>query len=149
MRGLTWAVAALVVVGVGAGATPASAASNAADGRCIQEAAQAGLLSGDINPGTVNFVGGTDGNDNFTAQVTDGVDVICGFGGADTVDTLTSGDIFLGGDGNDTVNWMYGGTVNGGDGNDTVRVLYDGTFNGGAGDDYVIVVLGGGTFNQD
>lgn len=70
------------VVGVAAGATPASAASDG-KARCIQEAAKAGLLSGDINPGTVNFVGGTDGDDTFTG--TDGVDFICGFGGNDSV----------------------------------------------------------------
>ncbi len=69
MRARTWAVAAMAVVGVAAGATPASAASDG-KARCIQEAAKAGLLSGDINPGTVNFVGGTDGDDTFTG--TDG-----------------------------------------------------------------------------
>ncbi len=100
MRARTWAVAAMAVVGVAAGATPASAASDG-KARCIQEAAKAGLLSGDINPGTVNFVGGTDGDDTFTG--TDGVDFICGFGGNDSVDTLSPGDIFLGGEGNDRV----------------------------------------------
>ncbi len=67
MRARTGAVAAMAVVGVAAGATPASAASDG-KARCIQEAAKAGLLSGNIKPGTLNFVGGTDGDDTFTAS---------------------------------------------------------------------------------
>ena len=54
--------------------------------------------------------------------------------------------------GNDSVSsyqhgGMFGGTFLGGDGNDQVDYLNGGTFDGGAGDDFVAHVDAGATFN--
>jgi hypothetical protein len=147
------------------GAAGPALAQGDARARCIREAARAGLIGRDLNPSNANFVGGTDGIDNFTGQETAGRDVFCGFGGGDVIDALFAGDIFLGGAGDDIVHEMKGGTFNGGAGDDRVFDLQGGTFNGGAGDDVVHNMLGGtfnggagtdtvdhlagGTFNQD
>ncbi len=162
MRAGTWAIAAIAVVGLGAGATPSAARD--AESRCISEAARAGVLSADTKPGTANFIGGTDGDDRFPSdQLTHGVDVVCGFGGNDVVETLSHGDIFLGGPGDDRVivnggtfyggegndsaiSLHFGGTFNGGIGKDGVNFLQDGTFNGGVGNDSA-EWLDRGTFN--
>ena len=145
-------------------ATPATAAPEP-NARCISAAAQAGLLGPDRNPGNTNFVSGTDDNESFEDRSTAGQDVFCGFGGMDFVHILDTGDVFLGGEGNDGVNVVDGstfnggaghdhayildnGTFNGGEGNDSVNVLEDGTFNGEADSDVVLYLLGG-TFNQD
>src|SRR5919112_680356 len=130
-----------------------------ADAQCKTLASQ--TLGSSFNPANYTFHGGTVGNDTFTG--TDGLsEVFCGFGGDDSIDTLQAGDIFLGGDGNDSVNDNnYGtfnggagddtvtnsdGTVNGGDGNDSVY-FNNGTFNGDAGDDHVEYNKVSGTFN--
>lgn len=109
---------------------------------CKQQLAAAGLSE----PANANFILGTPGDDDFAGQTTGGNDVICGFAGNDVAHGLRAGDIFLGGDGNDHVPVLEGGTFNGGDGNDSVFLLFDGTFNGGAGNDSVHELMGG-TFN--
>ena len=90
-----------------------------------------------FNHADYNFIGGTEGNDDFTGQTTVGPDVICGFG-EDDVSAHNINDIFLGGAGYDFAlfNW---GTFNGGDGTDQVSNLNErsATFNGGEGDDFV------------
>ncbi len=133
---------------LGATATPTLAAPQPNRGQCNSELARAGLIGRDTNPGHANVIVGTEGDDTFTeAQLTEGVDLICGFGGADRVEaTLGSGDVFLGGEGNDSVNTMDGGTFEGGEGIDSVDFMNGGTFNGGAGND-AVAFLRGGTFN--
>ena len=142
--------AALVLgLALALGAAGPTLAQADARARCIQEAARAGLLGADLNPGNANFVGGTDDNDHaafWSARATTGRDVFCGFDGEDQIGSLGAGDVFLGGDGIDSVVSLVGGTFNGGDGNDHVFNLHGGTFNGGDGDDQVIDMLGG-TFN--
>ncbi len=115
-------------------------------GRCIAELARAGLVGRDVNPKTANIVTGTEGDDDLSGQLTAGPDVVCGFGGNDTIGTLAAPDIFLGGAGFDLVSSLEGGTFNGGPGYDTVAFVDAGTFNGGEGDD-VVQFLFGGTFN--
>jgi VCBS repeat-containing protein len=113
-----------------------------ADAQCKTLAIQ--TLGSSFNASNYTFHGGTAGNDTFTG--TDGQsEVFCGFGGDDSIGTLQAGDIFLGGDGNDSVAGNFGG-VNGGAGDDSV---YDneGTFNGDEGNDHVTYNWSGSTFN--
>lgn len=119
--------------------------------RCISELAQAGFT----NTGNANVILGTAGDDMFIDALTEGVDIVCGFGGNDLVradtDTgpdavLREGDVFLGGAGDDTTAFLEGGTFDGGDGIDSVDFLEAGTFNGGSDNDRVGFVRGG-TFN--
>ncbi len=56
-------------------AAPAGAADDAR-GRCIREAAQAGLLGSETNPGNTTFVAGTEGNDEFSGRENPGPTVI-------------------------------------------------------------------------
>jgi hypothetical protein len=121
-------------------------AQDDARGRCIREAARAGLIGRDLNPGRANFVVGTDGPDDFTGRATTGRDVFCGFDGNDSIRELDEGDVLLGGAGIDVVDSLFGGTLNGGDGDDRANILQGGTFNGGSGDDSV-TVQSRGTFN--
>ncbi len=127
-------------------ATPTMAAGENAQGRCIREAAQAGLIGRDTNPSNTNFVAGTEGDDNFTNRATAGRDVFCGFAGDDYILELGEGDLFLGGAGNDEVGFLESGTFDGREGNDEVGYQLGGTFDGGEGDDFV-VDLYSGTFN--
>jgi Ca2+-binding RTX toxin-like protein len=118
-------------------------------GRCVAEAARAGLLGRDLNPVQVNVVAGTAGDDDFTSRVTGRRDVLCGFGGRDSILALSEGDVFLGGPGNDHVVLLLNlGTLIGGEGDDAVEFMANGTFNGGPGVDVVDVRIGG-VFNQD
>ena len=138
------AASALVV---GLTATAASAAPESGRGRCISELARAGLIGRDVDPRRANFVVGTEGDDVFDSMVTDGVDIICGFGGNDFIEILDAGDVFLGGDGNDHV-VSNRGTFIGGEGNDEVNFIEaSGVFNGGAGDDAVSFTDPGTVFN--
>ncbi|HEX2275082.1 MAG TPA: hypothetical protein VHG90_14530 [Acidimicrobiales bacterium] len=126
-------------------ASPALAEPAPNQGRCVSELARAGLIGRDLNPGKANFVVGTEGDDVFDAMVTDDVDVICGFGGNDRIETLDAGDVFLGGEGDDLVPFNRG-TFIGGEGNDFVAFNF-GTFNGGPGDDVVAFNESGAVFN--
>ena len=127
--------------GRGAGARPR------ARGRRIAEAARAGRLGPDANPGNTTFIAGTDGADTFGDPYGPGT-IICGFGGNDSLLTARSGVTFDGGDGNDSVSQQYVGTFDGGVGDNRVYDLYGGTCDGGPGTD---AVYGRqyGTFNQD
>jgi Ca2+-binding RTX toxin-like protein len=89
-----------------------------------------------FKPSGYTFVGGSAGEDYFDRAATTGPDVFCGFGGNDSISTLEAGDIFLGGDGNDTVFRNFG-TFYGGAGKDYVY-YNQGTFYGEAGNDYVL-----------
>ena len=142
--------------------SPALADNGNARSQCISAAAQAGMSIPDLN--NVNVIVGTEGDDLFVGQATEGPDVFCGLGGQDYLETLDEGDVFLGGVGNDSVSFLKGGTFyggkgfdsvgnleggtfNGDKGNDSVEYLYGGTFNGGAGDDDSVTFQYGGTFN--
>ena len=105
-----------------------------ADTKCLAEAVKTVQQPG-FNPSDYTFHGGTAGEDFFTGQATEGPDVFCGFGGNDSIPNLETGDIFLGGEGNDYVNGNYG-TFLGGSGNDVVSENF-GTFYGGVGNDSV------------
>jgi VCBS repeat-containing protein len=105
---------------------------NSPDAQCRTLASK--TLGSSFNPDNYTFHGGTAADDTFTG--TDGQsEVFCGFGGNDSIGTLQAGDIFLGGDGNDTVT-TNNGTFYGDAGNDYVHYNRR-TFNGGAGDDSV------------
>ena len=118
------------------GAALAQPVSDEADRQCMQEARQTlGGLGQNFNPGNTTFHGGTEGDNDFTGQATDGSDVFCGFGGQDYIETLDEGDVFLGGAETDYVGSNYG-TFYGGEGNDMVWDNY-GTFYGGEGNDVV------------
>ena len=133
-------VAAMALSGV----AQAKTISLSPKAECQQEAASLGV---DLTGYTFVY-GDKKKNDVFTDTVGQR-EVFCGFGGDDSIITLAedtdepyqrfndleAGDIFIGGDGNDSVN-DSAGIFNGGAGNDTVSRNY-GTFNGGAGDDLV------------
>jgi hypothetical protein len=100
----------------------------------LAEAAR--TLQPGFKPADYTFIGGTEGDDNFTDPATGGPDVFCGFGGdRDVINILDEGDIFLGGAGIDDVDFNRG-TFYGGEGDDLVNIN-EGTFNGGAGNDQV------------
>ena len=128
------------------GVAQAAPVDGKADAKCEKLAIK--TLGPDFNPANYTFNGGTEGNDPATTFTpTQGQpDVICGFGGDDSIFTLEAGDIFLGGEGNDSVYYGNRGTVNGGDGDDYVGTN-DGTVNGGDGDDVVPTNGLLGTFN--
>lgn len=116
--------------------------------RCKQQLADAGLTE----PDNANYILGTEDDDDFSSQMTEGNDVVCGFAGNDRIndpalgspDSLPrAGDIFLGGDGADSVGIINGGTFSGGAGNDDVNHMVGGTFNGRSGDDSVGFMEGG------
>src|SRR5918995_5991156 len=95
-----------------------------ADAQCAKLAKR--TLGPSYNSSNYTFIGGTEGIDNFNGRATDGPDVFCGFGGDDRVDTMIDeGDIFIGGEGNDSVSTNYG------------------TFYGGAGNDESVIGSGG------
>jgi hypothetical protein len=126
------------------GAALAQPVAGAADAKCLDLARQTlGGFGPNFNPANYTFVGGTEGNDNFTGEGTEGRDVFCGFGGDDFIETLDEGDVFLGGAGNNEVRNNYG-TFYGGEGRDAVHGHNYGTFYGGAGDD--MVAYNHGTF---
>jgi hypothetical protein len=139
----TWLAALVLSLALTLGAADTALAQDNARARCIREAARAGLLGRDLNPGHANFVLGTDADDNFSGRATAGRDVFCGFGGDDEIDPLNEGDVFLGGDGDDHVGTQFGGTFNGGAGDDSVGFLQAGTFNGGPGTDFCGAQTGG------
>ena len=109
--------------------------------RCKQEAVAAGF-----DPSAFTIIVGTENDDPSVWPTTAGPDLICGFGGNDYVWTLSANDVFLGGDGVDYVDHLYG-TFNGDAGNDSVLGPLYGTFNGGAGDDSASEMYNGGIFN--
>jgi hypothetical protein len=124
------------------GVAQARPIADSADAKCAKLAIK--TLGPSFNPSNYTFIGGTEGDDNFTGQATDGPYVFCGFGGDDFIHTLDQGDIFLGGADNDFVDFNFGGTFYGQEGNDLV-VDNDGgsTFYGGAGNDFVGFNYGG------
>ena len=87
-----------------------------ADAQCAKLAKR--TLGPSYNSSNYTFIGGTEGIDNFNGRATDGPDVFCGFGGDELTRTIDESDIFLGGEGNDSVSTNYG-TFYGGAGNDT------------------------------
>ena len=101
--------------------------------RCQQEAE---TLTGSILTGYNVVVGNNRKADDFTLKGTEGADVFCGRGGNDFVRDLATPDIFIGGAGNDSVNFVDG-IFYGGLGDDRVAASNLGTFNGGDGDDSV------------
>jgi hypothetical protein len=132
--------AAMALSGV---AQAAPTIGTTADAKCLAEAAKTVEQPG-FKPADYTFIGGTEGDDNFTDPGTGGPYVFCGFGGDDSIETLDDSgrptlddrDIFLGGEGNDYVS-NNEGTFYGGEGNDEVNHNFDGTFYGGAGNDVV------------
>src|SRR5829696_5733262 len=131
------------------GVAQAAPIGSSADAQCLKLAIQ--TLGPNFKPSNYTFLGGTEGNNDFTGRATLGNDVFCGFGGGNYIFTLDEGDIFLGGEDRDifAINngTFYGGagddfvfdnlgTFNGGDGNDQVD-RNSGTFYGGDGNDYV------------
>ena len=73
--------------------------------------------------------------------------IICGFDSPVFIESLNPGELLLGGDFGNRVNFMFGGIFIGGAGTDSVNSRMDsGTFNGGGGNDNVEGMVGG-TFN--
>jgi hypothetical protein len=128
------------------GVARAGPVGSKADAQCMTLANK--TLGSSFKPSNYTFIGGTAGSDTFTGTAGQS-EVFCGFGGNDSIGTLQAGDIFLGGDGLDTVT-TNSGTFYGGADNDTVD-SNNGIFYGEAGDDSVTNNDGydnyGGTFN--
>jgi hypothetical protein len=127
----------LLLVTVASMLAAAMALSGVAQARPIADSAYAQCaklairtLGPSYNPANYTFFGGTEGTDFFTGQATAGPDVFCGFGGADRIETLDEGDIFLGGADDEVVTNNYG------------------TFYGQEGDDQVVFNFPDGTFVQ-
>ena len=133
---LTTLAAMLAAAMALSGVAQAAPISDKADAQCAKLAIK--TFGPSFNPSNYTFHGGTVGEDNFTFEGSvDGSDVYCGFGSNDQIDTVNEGDIFLGGAGDDAVNFNAG-TFNGGDGDDFVsNNEVTGTFNGGDGCDSV------------
>jgi cytochrome c551/c552 len=147
---LTTLAAMLAAAMALSGLAQAAPISDKADAQCLKLAIK--TLGPSFNPSNYTFIGGTEGDDDFSAQGTAGQrDVFCGFSGTDQIETLEAGDIFLGGAVFSFVN-TNNGTFYGGEGTDAVakntgtfyggasrdEVLQNqGTFYGGAGDDLV------------
>jgi hypothetical protein len=135
-------VAALASAGPALAQAPAASSPNA-KGRCVKELLRAGFLSPGVDLSTVNIIAGTQGDDGFPESLfTDGVDLVCGFAGNDSISgTLQAPDVFLGGLGSDSIYGVFegrlctgglsGGTFEGGGGFDHLCVLASGTFRGG------------------
>ena len=134
LTALATMMAAMALSGV-AQANPIT--NTKADKECFLEAVR--TLQPGFKPSDYTFHGGTEGNDDFTAVKTNGPDVFCGLGGDDEILDLDTGDIFLGGPGNEQVTNNIG-TFYGEAGDDTVESNGPfGTFNGGEGNDSVTV----------
>lgn len=151
------AVTAAVVVAASGGAPAAAGAKNGLKKRCVRDAQQAGLIEPAATREDLNVVVGTGRDDAFpAASLTDGRDLVCGFGGDDRLSNadgppLALGDVFLGAAGDDTVDLVRaGGFVDGGQGDDRVGRLSASFhedepvagFRGGTGGD-VVGFLGG------
>jgi len=141
----------LTIVAVSVFALPAASSQAALrDQRsCLRLGYDTGLSPSDYNFGKTAIFVGTEGNDVFTG--TAGSDLICGLGGDDRVvfdpasPALSSGDAFLGGEGQDFVENLDGGSFYGGAGDDRVDSLYSGSFFGGPGFDCFVLRLSGTT----
>ena len=117
------------------GVAQAAPVGGKADAKCQQLAIK--TLGPGFNPADYTFVGGTEGNDESVGSGVASPEVFCGFGGNDSIGTLDAGDIFLGGDGSDSVT-INNATFYGGAGNDRVNNNgFVGTFYGEAGNDIV------------
>jgi len=125
------------------GVAQAAPIGSSADAQCLKLAIQ--TLGPNFKPSNYTFLGGTEGNNDFTGRATLGNDVFCGFGGGDYIFTLDEGDIFLGGEDRD-IFAINNGTFYGGPGDDSV-LDNSGTFNGEEGNDLVSTNLLTGTFN--
>ena len=143
---LLTALAAMIAAAMAlSGVAQARPISEPADAKCAKLAIK--TLGPSYNPSNYNFVGGTEGavgDDNFDLSGTDDPDVICGFGGNDSINFVAAGDIFLGGAGDDFVN-INSGTVYGDEGDDEVGFNF-GTFNGW--DDFDRVINNFGTITN-
>jgi hypothetical protein len=128
------------------GVAQAKPVASSADRQCMKLAIQ---TLPNFKPAHYTFIGGDDSpfGETFTADdATEGNDVFCGFGGADAIETLAAGDIFLGGADDDGV-LNNNGTFYGQEGGDVVGFNNaSGIFYGGADDDSVNQ-MDGGTFD--
>ena len=146
------AVITATVVLAGGGWPAAADAKNGLKKRCVRDAQQAGLVEPGARPHDLNVVVGTGRDDVFSgASLTDGRDLVCGFGGDDRLANadgppLALGDVFLGAAGDDAVELVRaGGFADGGQGDDRVGRLTASFFedepaagfSGGSGNDTV------------
>lgn len=147
MRRLGYVTAALLLVALGAFASPARAAAPTCNGKTATKwLTSPGTLTGD--PGVADVLVGSNGDDTINGG--DQNDTICGRGGSDNINGEAGDDTIFGEDGNDgvtlTASALKGGPgndkVNGGDGNDYIADadLTNGndTYSGGYGDDLII-----------
>jgi hypothetical protein len=121
---------------------PGQANKRSADAKCAKLAIK--TLGPSFNPSNYTFFGGNEVSNEFSGVKTEGPDVFCGFGGPDFISSgpsfisLDAGDIFLGGEGDDSVTSNeQGATFNGEAGNDFVEEN-GGRFVGGEGCDDVM-----------
>jgi hypothetical protein len=128
------------------GVAQARPIAGSVDAQCAKLAIR--TLGPSFNPSNYTFVGGSEGDDDFSLEPTDSPQVFCGFGGDDLTTAVDDSDIFLGGAGNDWVFFIFnGGTFYGQEGDDLViENRSGGTFYGGLGND--VVVDNQGTFVQ-
>jgi hypothetical protein len=105
---------------------PGQANKRSADAKCAKLAIK--TLGPSFNPSNYTFFGGNEVSNEFSGVKTEGPDVFCGFGGPDFISSgpsfisLDAGDIFLGGEGDDSVTSNeQGATFNGEAGNDFVE----------------------------
>jgi hypothetical protein len=132
-------IAAAMALSVVAQARPIS---GPADAKCAKLAIK--TLGPSFNPSNYTFFGGNEVSNEFSGVKTEGPDVFCGFGGPDFISSgpsfisLDAGDIFLGGEGDDSVTSNeQGATFYGEAGNDFVEEN-GGRFVGGEGCDDVM-----------
>lgn len=104
------------------------------------------FAAGVSEPADPNYILGTAGDDDLGLLQTPANDVMCGFGGADYVQNLNYGDIFVGGDGPERIQQGNGGIFVGGAGIDAMYELFNGAFYGGPGNDYMTADIFNGAF---
>jgi Ca2+-binding RTX toxin-like protein len=143
MRRLGYVTSALLLVALGALASPAQAATPKCNGKNATIVGTGSPITGTAGD---DVIVGTDADETINGLA--GNDTICGRGGADTISGGENDDTIFGEDGNDPLLTGNNGndTVNGGDGNDVLSDLLtetgDDTYSGEAGNDLIVDLTG-------
>jgi Ca2+-binding RTX toxin-like protein len=133
------AVSALLLATLGLSPVRAAAAAS-----CLGKPATHVMHAGEgTYHGTASddVVVGTPGADSISLIIVGGIDLVCGFGGNDTIFVFGPGSFVDGGAGNDNVAASDGATARGGAGDDFVEAIDAGSrAEGGSGHDQVLVI---------